>query len=105
MIEGMTGGNVIMKCTGNTSDLIRASFKSILTQLSDFSPSDSLVSAKLIQENGKFKARIEIHSSELNITIERCADSPVSLLGEIKSELMDQIASWRKIRVVESHSA
>ncbi len=105
MSGGMTCGNIAMKVTGNPSDLVRAGFKSVLAQLSDLSPSDSMVNAHLTQENGKFKANIEIHSSELNVSIEKCGDSPVSLLGDVKHDLIKQISDWKKVRVVGSHSA
>ena len=105
MINGMTCGNVVMKCASNMSDLTRASFKTILTQLSDFSPSDALLNAHLCQDDGIYRASVEIHSSELNIAIEKKAGSIVSLLGDLKHDLMDQIIAWRKMRTVESHSA
>ena len=105
MIDGLTYGNVSMKCANGLSDLICNSFKSIITQVAEFSPSDSVVQAELNMKEGLYNANIQIHSQELNITTEKSAESVVSLLGSMKHDLMEQIATWKKIRTVEIHSA
>ena len=105
MINGLTFDNVSMKCANGLSDLICTSFKSILTQIAEFSPSDSMVHAELEIKEGKYNANIEIHSQELNISAERSAESVVSLLGSMKNDLMEQIEAWKKVRTVVSQPA
>lgn len=105
MSNGMTESNITLKCATELSDLIRNSFKTILTQIAEFSPSDSMVNAQLRMNEGLYKAQVEIHSAELNISTEKCADNVVSLLGTLKHDLMDQIEAWKKVRTVEPHSA
>jgi hypothetical protein len=75
----------------------------ILNQLADSSPSDSLVKAELGMEEGVYNANIEIHSQELNISSKKSADSVISLLGSVKHDLMEQIEAWKKVRTVEAH--
>lgn len=101
MINGMTCGNVTLRCANELSDLIRASFQTILNQVADSSPSDSLVKAELDMHEGVYNANIEIHSSELNIISQRSGESVVHLLGDVKHDLMDQIDAWKKVRTVE----
>ncbi len=103
MINGMICGNVTMKCANELSDLIRTSFMTILNQVADFSPSDSLVKAELGMDHGVYNANIEIHSQELNISANKSADSVISLMGSIKHDLMEQIEAWKKVRTVEAH--
>lgn len=100
MINGVTCGNVTMRCANELSDLIRTSFQTILNQVADSSPSDSLVKAHLEMRDGLYDANIEIHSSELNICAQRSGDSVVSLLGSLKHDLMEQIDAWKKVRTV-----
>lgn len=103
MINGMICGNVTMKCANELSDLIRTSFMTILNQVADSSPSDSMVKAELCMDQGMYNANIEIHSQELNISAKKSADSVISLMGSIKHDLMEQIEAWRKVRIVEAH--
>lgn len=103
MINGMTCGNVTVRCANELSDLIRTSFQTILNQVADFSPSDSFVKAQLDMNEGVYNANIEIHSQELNIVAKRSDNSIVSLLGLIKHDLMEQIEAWKKVRTVMSH--
>lgn len=105
MINGMTDGNISLRCAKELSDLIRTSFKSILTEVAEFSPSDSVLNAQLDMKEGLYNANVEIHSSELNISTVKSADSVVTLLGSLKHDLMDQIEAWKKVRTVEPHSA
>ena len=101
MINGMTCGNVTLKCANELSDIIKSSFQTILNQVADFSPSDSSVRAELEMKEGIYNANIQIHSQELNISTEKSDGSVASLLGSIKDELMEQIDAWKKIRTVE----
>ncbi len=103
MINGMTCGNITVKCANELSDMIRTSFNTILNQVADFSPSDSLVKAELDIKEGVYNARMEIHSQELNISAEKTGDSIVNLLGSLKHDLMEQINAWKKVRSVECH--
>lgn len=102
MINGMTFGNVTLRCPNDLSDLIRTSFQTILNQVADFSPSDSTVKAEIDMCEGVYNADIEIHSQELNIKTHRSDNSIVALLSSIKHDLMDQIDAWKKVRSVES---
>ena len=101
MINGMTCGNVTLKCANELSDIIKSSFQTILNQVADFSPSDSSVRAELEMKEGIYNANIQIHSQELNISTEKSDGSVASLLGSIKDELMEQIDALKKIRTVE----
>lgn len=105
MISGMACGDLCLKSTNELSDLIRTSFKTILTQIAELSPSDSVVNAQLDFHKGIYKATVEIHSSELNIQTTKNADNVISLLSSIKHDLMEQIEAWKKVRSVEPHSA
>ena len=103
MINGAICGNVTKRCANELSDLIRTSFMTILNQVADSSPSDSLVKAELGIKEGKYNANIEIHSQELNISSRKSAESIISLLGSVKHDLMEQIDAWKKVRIVEAH--
>ncbi len=103
MINGMTCGNVTLKCASELSDMIKSSFQTILSQVAEFSPSDSSVRAELEMKEGLYNANIEIHSQELNFKTEKSDGSVVSLLGDIKEELMEQINAWKKMRIVEAN--
>jgi hypothetical protein len=83
--------------------MIRTSFQTILNQVADFSPSDSMVKAELGMKEGLYNADIEIHSSELNICTKKSGESIGMLLGTIKNDLMEQIEAWKKVRTVEGH--
>jgi hypothetical protein len=101
MINGVTCGNVTLKCANELSDIVKTSFQTILNQVADFSPSDSMVKAELDMKEGLYNANIEIHSQELNISADKSSDSVISLLGSIKHDLMEQIDAWKKVRTVE----
>lgn len=103
MINGVTFGNVTIKCANEVTEMIRSSFMTILNQVADSSPSDSLVKAELDMKEGVYNANIEIHSQELNITAEKSAESVISLMGSLKHDLMEQIDAWKKVRTVEAH--
>ncbi len=105
MMTGMMCDPICVNVATDFSDLIRTSFKSILTQIAELSPSDSVLNAQLRLKDGQFAASVEIHSSELNITTEKKEENIVALLSSIKHDLMEQIEAWKKVRSVETHSA
>lgn len=105
MIDGTMCDNISLKCAHNLSDIVRTSFKTVLNEVADLSPSDSMVDGELDLKDGQYHANVVIHSSELNVCTSESNGNVFALLNSLKHDLMEQIDAWKRIRTVEPHSA
>lgn len=83
----------------------RVNFKSLIQAVLDYAPSDATGEALLLHsEDGPYRASIQIHCQDVNISCRRSASSPSALLQSLKTELFSQIRHWREHRDLEAHA-
>ncbi|PIS10984.1 MAG: hypothetical protein COT73_06405 [Bdellovibrio sp. CG10_big_fil_rev_8_21_14_0_10_47_8] len=76
----------------------RSSLTTILHQLAELCPSDSLFTADIHQEGEAYNADIQVHSQQLHITAHESGDSVYSLIGALTHDITEKIDAWKKIR-------
>lgn len=87
------------QCSDSINPATRVNFKSLVQTILDHAPSDATGEAFLQKtEEGPYRASIQIHCQDVEITCRKSCDSPQVLMHSLKNDLFEQIRDWRANR-------
>lgn len=93
-----------IQCSAQVSAEAKASFKAMIQQILDSSPSDSTAKVELIAgEQGEVAATVHIQSKDVDFKAAKTGGVELALKS-VRTELSRQIALWREQRSVEAAS-
>lgn len=95
------------QCSDAINPMTRVNFKSLVQDILDHAPSDASCEATLQRsgDDGPYRASIQIHSQEGEISCRKSCTSSNALLHSVKSDLFGQIRRWREGRDLDAPTA
>jgi len=94
----MNAFNVDLQFSHQIDQKIKSGFKSLLQVVLDQAPSDAYCRALMTKGEDKFRVLVLIRSKEATFLSQEISTSPQALLESIRTDLMDQIRRWRRVR-------
>ena len=102
MSNAMNALNVDLQFSHQIDTKLQAGFKNLLQMVLDYAPSDAYCRALMTKADDKYRALVLIRSQEATFLSQEIGNSPQMMIESIRSDLMDQIRRWRRVREVQA---